>query len=99
VKLASSRTDAYHEAWLVDSGASFHMNPHREWFCEYERYDGGDVFIGDESMNKIIGQLKFKLRIMDGRIRTLPCLLHIPRLARNLIYVRKMEDAGIQIVF
>jgi hypothetical protein len=38
VYLASSSTHAYHEVWLVDSGASFHMNPHREWFYEYERY-------------------------------------------------------------
>jgi hypothetical protein len=53
--LASSSTHVDHEAWLVDSGASFHMTPHREWFCEYERYDGGDVFLGDESTTKIIG--------------------------------------------
>ena len=44
VYLASSSTYADHEAWLVDSGASFHMTPHREWFCKYERYDGGNVF-------------------------------------------------------
>ena len=48
VYLASSRTHADHEVWLVDPGASFHMTPHREWFYEYERYDGGDVFLGDE---------------------------------------------------
>jgi hypothetical protein len=48
VYLDSSSTHADHEAWLVDSGASFHMTPHREWFCEYERYDGGNVFLGDE---------------------------------------------------
>jgi hypothetical protein len=55
VYLASSSTHADHEAWLVDSGASFHMTPHREWFCKYERYDGGDVFLGDDSTTKIIG--------------------------------------------
>ena len=55
VYLDSSRTHVDHEAWLVDSGASFHMTPYREWFCEYERYDGGDVFLGDESTTKIVG--------------------------------------------
>jgi hypothetical protein len=55
VYLASSSTHADHEAWLVDSGASFHMTPHREWFCEYERYDGGNVFLGDDSTTRIIG--------------------------------------------
>jgi hypothetical protein len=55
VYLASSRTHADHEAWFVDSGASFHMTPHREWFCEYERYDGGNVSLGDDSTTRIIG--------------------------------------------
>jgi hypothetical protein len=55
VYLDSSSTHANHEAWLIDSGASFCMNPHREWFCEYERYDGGDVFLGDDLKNTIIG--------------------------------------------
>jgi hypothetical protein len=39
VYLYSSRTNEHHEAWLVDSGASFHINPHKEWFYENERYD------------------------------------------------------------
>ena len=55
VYLDSSSTHEDHEAWLVDSGETFHMTPHREWFCEYERYDGCDVFLGDDSMTKIIG--------------------------------------------
>jgi len=55
VYLASSKSHVDNEAFLVESGPSFHMTPHREWFCEYERYDGGDVFLGDESTTKIIG--------------------------------------------
>jgi hypothetical protein len=55
VYLDSSSTHPDHEAWLVDSGASFHMTPHREWFYEYEKYDGGNVFLGDDSTTKIIG--------------------------------------------
>jgi hypothetical protein len=36
---------------------------------------------------------------MDGRIRTLLVVLCILGLARNLIYVRKMDDAGVKTVF
>jgi hypothetical protein len=39
------------------------------------------------------------LRLIGGRIRTLPSVLHIPGLARNLIYVRKMDDAGVKTIF
>jgi hypothetical protein len=75
------------------------MTPHSEWFYEYERYDGGDVFQGDESISKIIGQGKFNFKIMDRRIRTLPNVLHIPRLEFFFIYVSKMDDARVKIVF
>jgi hypothetical protein len=36
---------------------------------------------------------------MYGGIRTLPDVLHIPRLARNLIFVSKMDDAEVKILF
>jgi hypothetical protein len=75
------------------------MTPHREWFCEYERYEGGDVYLGDDSTTKIIGRGKVKLKLMGGRIRTLFGVLHIPTLAKNLIYVRKMDDADVKTMF
>jgi hypothetical protein len=34
VYLDSSSTHADHEACLVESGASFHMTPHKEWLYE-----------------------------------------------------------------
>ena len=97
--LASSSTHVDHEAWLIDSGASFHFTPHREWFCEYEKYDGGDVFLGDDTKARIIGRGKVKLKLQGGRVRTLPGVLHIPALARNLISVSKLDDAGVKTVF
>ena len=35
----------------------------------------------------------------DGRRGTLPSVLHIPGLARNLIFVTTMEDAGVRTMF
>jgi hypothetical protein len=56
VYLVSTSTQSDQDVWLIDSGASFHMTPHREWFYEYERYEGGDVFLGDDSTTKIVGR-------------------------------------------
>lgn len=99
VYLASSSTHVDHEAWLIDSGASFHFTPHREWFCEYEKYDGGDVFLGDDRKDRIIGSRKVKLKLQGGRVRTLLGVFHILALARNLIFVSKLDDAGVKTVF
>eukprot|EP00253_Pinus_taeda_P009614 PITA_09614 len=99
VYLTSSSAHVDHEAWLVDSGASFHFTPHREWFYEYEKYDGGDVILGDDKKARIVGRRKVKLKLQGGRVRTLLGVLHIPALAKNLISISKLDDAGVKTVF
>ena len=59
------------------------MTPHREWFYEYEKYNGGDVYLGDDSPTSIIGRGRVKIKLKDGRIRNLSGVLHILNLARN----------------
>jgi hypothetical protein len=71
------------------------MTPHRKCFNEYQNYDGGDVFLGYELTTKIMGHGRVQLLLKDGRIRTLPGVLHIPNLARSLIYVSKLDDVGV----
>jgi hypothetical protein len=72
VYLESTSTHVDRDVWLINSGASYHMTPHKEWFSEYEKYDGGDVFLEDDSTTKILGCGRVKLLLKDGRIRTLP---------------------------
>ena len=84
VYLDSTGTQLERDFWLIHSGASFHMTPHREWFSEYEKYNG-KVFLGDDSPKKIMGRGRVKLLLNNGRIRTLLGVLHILGLAKNLI--------------
>lgn len=93
---SSSSTHVDHEAWLIDLDASFQLTPHRKWFCEYVKYDGGDVLLGDDRNAKIIRRGKAKLKLQGGRNRKLPSVLHILTLAINLIYVRNMDDLGVK---
>ena len=77
----------------------FHMTPHRIWLREYEEIEGGDVLIGDDSLTNTIVRGKVCLTLKDGSRGTLPSVLHIPVLARNLISITIMSDAGVHIVF
>ena len=86
--LDSTGTHSESYFWLIDSAASFHMTPHKEWFYDYERYNG-NVFLGDDLPKKIIGHGRVKMLLNDGRIKTLPSVLHIAGLARNLILSTK----------
>ena len=45
----STSTQLESDAWLIDSGVSFLMTPHREWLYEYERYNW-DVFLADDNI-------------------------------------------------
>jgi len=39
------------------------------------------------------------LKLQDGRVRTLPGVLHIPALARNLISISKLDDTSVKTMF
>ena len=73
------------------------MNTHKEWFYEYEMYNG-NVFLVYDLPKKITRHGRVKLLLNDGRIKTLG-VLHIPTLASSLISVNKIADVGVQIVF
>ena len=55
--------------------------------------------MGDDSTTKIIGGRKFKLKLMDGRIITLPGVHHIQRMSKNVISIRKLDDVGVKTMF
>jgi len=55
--------------------------------------------LGDDRKARNIGLGKVKLKLQGGRVRTLPGVLYIPAMARNLISIRKLDDVGVKIVF
>jgi hypothetical protein len=95
VYLEYTSTHVDHGVCFINSSASFHMNSHKEWLFEYEKYNGRDVFLGDDSTTKIMGHGRVKLFLKNGRIITLPRVIHIPNLVRSLIFVTKLDDAGV----
>jgi hypothetical protein len=99
VYLVPTSTQTDQDVWLIDSGAFYHMKPHREWLCEYERREEVNVFLGDELTTKIVGRGRVRMILQDGRSSTLPCVLHITGLERNMIYVSKMSEAGVHTLF
>jgi hypothetical protein len=75
------------------------MTPYRDWFCEYGKYNGGDVFLIYDLISKIIGSGTITLFLNDVRIRTLLRVFHIPKLDRNMVSISKMSDVGVHIMF
>jgi hypothetical protein len=59
VYLVLTSTQSDHDVWFIDSGASFHITPNKEWFYEYKRYEGGYVFLGDDLKTKFLDGEEF----------------------------------------
>ena len=95
--IAALATHVGENAWLIDSGASLHMTPNRNWFSKYENFNGGKVYLGDNSVLDIVGRGSICVKFSDGRIRRFDGVLHIPGLARNLLSVSKLIDAGVHV--
>jgi hypothetical protein len=99
VYLASSSTLVEHDVWMINSSSYFQMNTHRELFSEHEKYNGGDVFLGDDSTSRITGHGKDKLLLKDGRIRTFYRFFHIPKFNKKLKSISNMSDVGVYTLF
>ena len=56
------------------------------------------MYLGDDSPASIIGCGRVNLKLKDGWIRTIPKVLHILNLERNLIFVEKMDVVGVKTV-
>jgi len=57
----------------VDSGATWHMTPHHDWFCTYEPVS---AFMGNDHALKIVRVGVVKIKMLDGSICTLQGVRH-----------------------
>ena len=82
------------DVWIVDSGATWHMTPQRDWFCSYEPISEGSVFMGNDHALEIAGIGTVKLKMYDGTIRTIQGVRHVKGLKKNLLSIGQLDDLG-----
>ena len=79
--------------WIIDSGASFHVTPHKDWFSTYAKMHG-TVKVGDAYELEISGIGDIKLVLHNGTQFMLQNVRHVPQLAKSLISVGQLDDLG-----
>ena len=82
------------ESWLLDSGASHHMCPHRNWFTSYENVNGSSVFMGNNVSCQTVGMGNIRIKMYDNTVRTLISVRHVPNLKKNLISLGVLDLDG-----
>ena len=87
------------DSWVLDLGSSFHATPHRGYFFDYVQGDFGLVYLGDNEPCQIVGKGKVKINLQHGNHWLLHEVKDVPRLSRNLISTRQLDDEGCVFTF
>ena len=88
--------------WILDSGATKHMTPHRMAFHTYEVISPRNVHLGDDSVVNAIGIGSILVEVLvRGRekMMTIKDVLHVPKLQANLLSVSKLVSSGLKVQF
>ena len=89
--------------WLIDSGASSHMNSDKNDFKKLVYYDEPKkVKVGDGKYVEALGEGTIDLEVRIGskvKIRRLKNVLYVPSLAYSLLSVGKATTAGLTVSF
>nr|CAD1842820.1 unnamed protein product [Ananas comosus var. bracteatus] len=92
--LMAGSSSVFHQNWILDSGVTHHMCPHRSWFITYEECDGGTISMGNNSTRRTVGVGSVRLRMYDGMVRVLENVRHVPDLKKGLISLSELDNKG-----
>ncbi|RVW34206.1 Retrovirus-related Pol polyprotein from transposon TNT 1-94 [Vitis vinifera] len=81
-------------SWVIDSGASIHATPRKDFFTSYTSGDFGSVRMGNDGSAKSIGIGDVRLETSNGTMLTLKNVKHISDIRMNLISTGKLDDEG-----
>ncbi|KAH9762947.1 hypothetical protein KPL70_001004 [Citrus sinensis] len=80
--------------WILDSGCSFHMCPHKDFFVTFKSIDGGKVLLGNNLACKVAGIGSVRIKMYDGSVKGLEQVRCVPELKRNLISLGMIDQLG-----
>ena len=80
--------------WVIDSGASFHVTSHIDFFTSYKTGDFGNVRMGNNGVSKIVGIGDVCLETSIGNKLVLKDVRYVPDISLNLISSSRLDDEG-----
>ncbi|KAH6764094.1 hypothetical protein C2S51_015343 [Perilla frutescens var. frutescens] len=84
--------DMHENEWLIDSGCTFHVTPHKHMFHNLQYLNSGHVALADGQHCEIIGKGDICLKFANGSMLLLSDVRYVPQLKFNLLSVSKMAD-------
>ena len=75
--ISSKGGNALNDGWIVDSSATWHMTPRKDWFCTYESISEGYVFMGNDHTLEVFWIGTIKIKTHDGTICKIQGVRHV----------------------
>ena len=91
--------DSALQDWVLDSRASFHVTPHREWFVTFDAAHKGHVQLGNGYPCDILGVGDVQIKFQNGSSFTLKNVRYVPKLTKSLISIGQLDDTGFHCIF
>ena len=85
--------------WVLDSGASFHITPHRKMIQNCVADDFGKVYLANGATLDVVGIGEVWILLPNEFVWLLEKVRHIPDLRKNLISVGQLDDERHAILF
>ncbi|GAA0150163.1 hypothetical protein LIER_09165 [Lithospermum erythrorhizon] len=87
------------EDWIVDSGASFHVTPNKDFFHTYEEGNFGIAKMGNTGTSTIKAIGSVLVKTGNGKLIELKDVRHIPDFRMSLLSSGKLDDEGYHNIF
>src|SRR6266702_5834640 len=84
--------------WMMDSGATHHMSPHRSDFVDYSQCHG-TVRLGEKSTVDQVGVRSVVVKTSRGTQITLANVLHIPEIKTRFLSTCALVQRGATVLF
>jgi len=79
---------------VIDTAASYHVTPHKDFFTTYKTGDFGTVKMGNSSSSEIAGIGNVQIQTSAGNTLTLEDVRHVPDLRLNLLSGVALDKQG-----
>ena len=86
--------DSSIESWILDSGASFHSSPNKDFFRNFKSQNFEMVYLADNKDLEIKGKRDVCIKTLAGNQWTLKDVRYILGLKKNLISIRQLDSTG-----
>ena len=83
--------------WIIDTGASAHMSPRKDFFASILDSSCGGIIVGNGEVLDVLGQGTVTLKNAQNQEVNLCNTQYAPKLTVNLISVKQLDQKGLQV--